>query len=213
MSARPQSQQPLFLQAQQMVPPQYQYTGIPMQMLQQVQMPRPFQTPDQLQATQQAQISPQDLSFESQFLTIQSQLEKVQKQLQAEELEKDRAEKRAEEAERNTGKARLAQKESQDAAKQLQIQKQQVENEAIGAVRLAKSQVVKAHEEVQDLEQLLREARADLIQAKAAKTVAEELVARREAEQAAQAQSQIDRTMIDAQQKTEEAQELTAALR
>lgn len=137
----------------------------------------------------------------------------AEQQLKAEQLEKKRAEKRADEAEEEVVRATRMQKESQDAAKQLQIQKQQVESEAIKAVRLAKSQISQAHEDVNELQQQVRQARAGLIQANAAKTAAEELVTRKEAEQAAEAQSLIDRTMLAAEQKTEETQQLTDALR
>jgi len=137
----------------------------------------------------------------------------AEQQLKAEQLEKKRAEKRADDAEEEVVRATRMQKESQDAAKQLQIQKQQVESEAIKAVRLAKSQISQAHEDVNELQQQVRQARAGLIQANAAKTAAEELVTRKEAEQAAEAQSLIDRTMLAAEQKTEETQQLTDALR
>lgn len=137
----------------------------------------------------------------------------AEQQLKAEQLEKKRAEKRADEAEEEVVRATRMQKESQDTAKQLQIQKQQVESEAIKAVRLAKSQISQAHEDVNELQQQVRQARAGLIQANAAKTAAEELVTRKEAEQAAEAQSLIDRTMLAAEQKTEETQQLTDALR
>eukprot|EP00930_Biecheleria_cincta_P062849 TRINITY_DN482_c0_g1_i1.p1 TRINITY_DN482_c0_g1~~TRINITY_DN482_c0_g1_i1.p1 ORF type:complete len:376 (+),score=106.57 TRINITY_DN482_c0_g1_i1:128-1255(+) len=218
--------------AQQDHVPQPVQMRMPMQIQQQVQtaeqgqvpqpihMPQPFQTPDKLQAFQQVQITPRELALEKQFLTLQSKFErtldeanKAKQQLKAERLEKNRAEKRAEEAEENVVKANRMQKESADTTKQLQIQKQQVESDAIRAVRLAKSQISKAHEEVNDLQEQLRQARADLILANAAKTAAEELVARNEAEQAAQARSLIDRTMLAAQQKAEEAQRLTDTLR
>lgn len=137
----------------------------------------------------------------------------AEQQLKAEQLEKKRAEKRADDAEEEVVRATRMQKESQDTAKQLQIQKQQVESEAIKAVRLAKSQISQAHEDVNELQQQVRQARAGLIQANAAKTAAEELVTRKEAEQAAEAQSLIDRTMLAAEQKTEETQQLTDALR